>query len=76
MKMNGITAFESDLLPLTKLEALCLPKDTNTTREYWFDPKEDVWGYIDTKGNDRKIFLSQKAFEKLTNNDLTTPINE
>lgn len=76
MDMNGVPVFKSDLLPISKLEAMCLPKDAEVVREFFLDPKRGVWGYFDKKGTEYKIYLSQKEFDKLKNADLTTNIND
>lgn len=73
--LGGVPVEQDNRLPLSKIEAVFLPKDENVKREFWIDSSDKVWGYFDKIGMSHKIYLSEKSFDKLKNNDLKGSIN-
>ena len=74
--LRGVPVEKDSRLPLSKIDAICLPKDDDIKREFWIDTSDKVWGYFDKIGLERKVYLSEKAFDKLMNADLATNIND
>lgn len=76
-ELGGVPVEQDNRLPLSKIEAICLPKGNSINREFWIDSNEMVWGYFDKIVATRyhKVYLSEKAFIKLKNGNLTDEIN-
>jgi len=74
-QLGGVPVEQDDRLPCSKIDAICLPKSDNVKREFWVDTKDQVWGYFDKSGFTHRIYLCEKAFDKLKNGKLTESIN-
>lgn len=75
-QLGGVDCYKDKRLPCSKSEAICLPKGANIERQFWVDINDQVWGYFDTMELSNYVYLSEKAFTKLMNADLSTNINE
>jgi len=62
--------YKDQRLPCSKIEAICLSKDESIKREFFIDTKNEVWGYFDKIGLSHKVYLSEKAFDKIKNCNL------
>lgn len=73
--LSGVPVKQDNRLPLSKVEAICLPKDDGVKREFWIDKSNMVWGYFNKNGFEHSIYLCEVAFDKLKNSKLTEQIN-
>ena len=74
-ELGGVPCYKDERLPCSKIDAICLPKDDSVKREFWIDTKDQVWGYFDKVGLTRKVYLSEKAFDKMKNGELKSKAN-
>ncbi|MCP4056593.1 MAG: hypothetical protein GY738_04580 [Pseudoalteromonas sp.] len=68
---DGVKYYKDDRLPCSRSETLNIPKDGDVSREFFVDSNDNVWGYFESHRFMHKVYLSESAFDKIKNAELT-----